>query len=165
MRLIALHLIILLVILAVDCKGQDRRSDTISVRLTMCETVQGDTVMFKSPPSYHALHKFVNRQLRYPAAVNSVEPTLCRLYFIIDTTGQVKDAWCAPGISTPFVKEVTRVARRLGPFIPSYIKGRPVATQVETRFLFYDLNEDAKELEKRLGVEIDFFSGVMMHVR
>ena len=151
MRLI-FHLIILLVIFAVDLQGQQktvlpkqpRLSDTITAIFSMCETIRGDTVMFKSATTYERLKRFFYRNLRYPLDRDSVPTTLCKLYFIIDKEGQVTDAGCAAGVPEPLANEVVRVARKLGTITPGNIKGRPVITRVEMRIVYYEGSKEAQ---------------------
>lgn len=167
MRSVFLHLSILLLVFVVDLQGQQRKAlpkhphrlDTIAVRFTMCETIRGDTVMFKFPSTYEGLRRTFQRNLRCPVDLESIETTLCKLYFLIDTAGQVTAAWCAPGPPEPLAKEVVRVAKKLGAFVPGYIKGTPVVTQVETRIVYYDIQEEEKEIKKNLNYEADIFVG------
>lgn len=149
MRLIFVHLIILLVVFVFDLQGQQRkplpkqahRSDTICARFSMFETIRGDTVLFKHPTTKDGLLRYFHRNLRYP--LDSVETISCKLFFIIDKEGHVTDAWCAPGPPDAIAKEVVRVAQKMGSVIPSYVKGKPVVTRVETRIVYF--NEDSRE--------------------
>jgi hypothetical protein len=163
MRLLFIHLIILLLAFAVDLQAQpgkrllkkQNEPDTINARFSMCETIRGDTVMFNFP----SLKRFFQRNLRCPAELDTVVTTLCKLYFLIDTTGQVTDAWCAPGPPEPLAREVVRVARKLGTFIPGNIKGRPVVTRVETRIVYYSIHDEEKNIKESLNYEVDIFVG------
>jgi hypothetical protein len=85
MKLIFIHLLILLVVFAADVQGQTRRSDTISVKFSMCETIRGDTVMFNCPNGYEGLKRFFYRNLRYP--LDSMQTISCKLFFIINKEG------------------------------------------------------------------------------
>ena len=144
MKLFFTPLLILLVVFAAEAQGQPRQArgtDTITARFSMCETIRGDTVMFKSPATYAGLNRLFKRYLRYPGYIDdSVETTLCKLWFMIDKAGHVTDAGCAAGPSEALATEVIRVACKLGPFVPGYVKGKPVVTRVETRILFHDLH-------------------------
>jgi hypothetical protein len=151
MKLVFIPLLILLVVFAADVQGQTRRSDTISVKFSMCETIRGDTVMFKSPTTYEGLKRFFQRNLRYP--LDSMHTILCRLFFIINKEGVIADAWCAPGLPDAVAKEVVRVARKMGTLRPGFVRGKPVVTRVETRILFY--YEDGTEADNYENYEKD----------
>jgi hypothetical protein len=164
-----IHLIILLIVFSVNLQGQpgkrllkkQHKADTTSARFSMCETIRGDTVMFKFPSTYEGLRRHFQRNLRYPADIetDSVETTLCRLYFLIDTAGLVTEVWCAAGPPEPLAKEVIRIAKKLGAFVPGYIKGRPVVTRVETRIVYYDMHQDEQKIIKKLNYEADILVG------
>ncbi|AEW00711.1 hypothetical protein A4D02_12200 [Niastella koreensis] len=144
---IRLILIVLLFVSLQQLAGQTQKglrrqpnsADTIAARFSMCNTIRGDTVMFKFPTDYEGLRRFFQKKLRYPGDIeDTVETTLCRLYFFIDRAGKVTDARCDAGSTEVLAREVIRVACKLGAFAPGYVKGKPVVTRVETRILFYD---------------------------
>jgi hypothetical protein len=124
-----------------DLQKQNSSSDTISVRFSMCGTIQGDTVLFNDPLKNDGLHRYFTRNLRYPFE-DSIVTISCKLYFIIDKEGRITGALCGAGTATALDKEVTRVARKM-PFVrPSYVKGKPVVTRVETRIAFVEDDEN-----------------------
>ena len=163
MKLVFIPLLILLVVFAANVQGQTRRSDTISVKFSICETIRGDTVLFNSPNTYEGLKRFFNRNLRYP--LDSVQTILCRLFFVINKEGIVTDAWCAPGIPDTVAKEVVRVARKMGAMKPSFVRGKPVVTRVETRILYfngYDEGDTYDNYEKDILI---YMTGCKIPVR
>ena len=123
--------------------------------------------MFKFPTTYAGLKRFFQRNLRYPGYIDdTVETTLCRLYFMIDTAGHVTDAGCAAGPSEALAREVIRVACKPGTFVPSYVKGKPVVTRVETRILFHDLHvENRDQLADDYKADILVGAGVICRLR
>jgi hypothetical protein len=163
MKQVFIPLFTLLLVFTADVHGQTRRSDTISVKFSMCETIRGDTVMFTSPTTYEGLKRFFQRNLRYPGDIDdTVETTLCKLYFMIDTKGHVTDAGCAAGPPEALAREVIRVACKLGTFEPGYVKGKPVVTRVETRILFHDLHiENLNQLADDHKADILVGAGVI----
>ena len=142
-------LIILLVVSALNFKGQTGKglqkqysnSDTINVRFSMCGTVRGDTVLFGDSLNKDGLLRYFKRNLRYPFDNDSAVSISCKLYFIIAKDRQIARAWCDAGTPEIMNKEVTRVARKLSVVRPSYIKGKPVVTRVETRIAFVEDDE------------------------
>lgn len=139
MKLFFTPLLILLVVFATEAQGQPRCTDTITAMFSMCETIRGDTVMFKSPTTYEGLKRFFYRNLRYPLdGWDSVPTTLCKLTFLIDKEGNVSDARCAAGPPELIANEVVRVAGKLGKIPPGYIKGKPVCTRVQMRIVYYE---------------------------
>lgn len=151
--------LILLVVFAADVQGQTRRSDTISVKFSMCETIRGDTVMFNSPNSYEGLKRFFHRNLRYP--LDSVQKISCKLFFIINKEGVVADAWCAPGPPGAVATEVVRVAKRMGTMKPGFVRGKPVVTRVETHIVYYESNkeEELSEAEATADIVVELGQG------
>lgn len=150
MRFISIHIIILLIVFVVDVHGQHQHADTITTRFSMCETVRGDTVMFKYYTTYDGLKRFFDRNIRYSPLMELEAATVFDLYFIIDTTGKVNDAWCAAGTPQRFANEGLRVACKLDGFIPSKINGKPVFTQVEMRIVYYNIIDWESKSETQL---------------
>lgn len=174
MRLIIIQLLFLLVGFVAGLNGQIGKhllqahtgADTITVRFSMCETERGDTVMFRYPSKYEGLCRYFNRNLRFPLDDSDTIPfAICRLYFLIDTTGRVTNAYCATGAPDTLAKEVIRVAGRLGNFTPVSIKGKPVATWVDTRVVFYDMSEDEAKTNTYRTYENDIFVGALRGCR
>lgn len=159
MKLVFTPLLILLVVFAAEAQGQTRRSDTISVKFSMCGTIRGDTVMFNYPNNYEGLKRFFQRNLRYP--LDSVQKISCKLFFIINKEGLITNAWCAPGPPDTIAKEIVRVAKRIGLIRPGFVKGKAVATRVETHILYYESNtvEDLSEDEATADVVLGLNHG------
>jgi len=151
MKLVFIHLI-LLVVFAAGVQGQPRRSDTISVKFSMCETIRGDTVILHSPTTYEALKRFFYRNLRYP--LDSVQKISCKLFFVINKEGVVADAWCAPGAPEAIAKEVVRVARKIGTMKPSFVRGKPVVTRVETHIVYHESGKVEELSEEEATADI-----------
>lgn len=159
MKRIDILLIILLFVSALNgqvnkgLQQQDRRSDTITVRFSMCGTIRGDTVLFGDSLNRDGLLRYFKRNLRYPLDNDSAISISCKLYFVIAKDGQITGAWCGAGTPEALNKEVTRVARKLSVVRPSYVKGRAVVTRVETRIAF--IEDDENIISKRDNYETD----------
>lgn len=148
MRQIDILLGILLLLSAGDLNGQissslqkrNNNSDTIKVRFSMCGTTREDTVVFDDPLKKDGLRRYFQRNLRCSFDEDSGVSS-CKLYFIVDKEGHTTAAWCEAGANPELVKEVTRVAKKLPVMLPSYVKGKPVVTRVETRITY--VHDDA----------------------
>lgn len=174
MKLVFILLLILLVVFAANVQGQQkkvprqpRRADTITAMFSMCETIRGDTVMFNCPNGYEGLKRFFQRNLRYPGYVeDTVATTLCRLWFIINKEGRVTDVGCAADAPEALAQEVMRVACKLGPFVPAYVKGKPVFTRVATRILYHDLHiENLDQLVDDHKADVTIAAGIVCRLR
>lgn len=139
MKLVFTSLLLLMVSFVADVQGQTRRTDTVTAMFSMYETIRGDTVMFKSATTYEGLKRYFYRNLRYP--LDSVQKISCKLFFIINKEGLVTDAWCAAGTPEAIAKEAVRVAKKMGSLKPSFVKGKPVVTRVETHIVYYESNK------------------------
>jgi hypothetical protein len=130
-----------------------KQADTIFARYSMCGTIRGDTVMFDDGSGRGAsMTRYFNRQFRCVEEGDSLATGFFKFFLLIDKEGHVTKVWCDAATPQSINKEITRVVMRMGKFKPGNVKGKYVATVVETRILFV---ADGQEIEKWNYYDID----------
>ncbi|MDP4150606.1 MAG: hypothetical protein Q8927_13760 [Bacteroidota bacterium] len=107
--------------------------DTLSVAFRLADTSAGDTVYFGMDTSLagrKAVEHFFLRHLRSPDPADSNSLGVARIYFIIDKTGRVTQAWYNSSDNINIGLAALGVVNQLPVMRPSSIKGEAVITKV-----------------------------------
>jgi hypothetical protein len=107
--------------------------DTLSVAFRLADCSAGDTVYFGMDTSligHKAVEHFFLRHLRTPDPADSSSMGIARIYFVIDKTGRVTQAWYNSSDNINVGLAALGVVNQLPVMRPSSIKGEAVITKV-----------------------------------
>jgi hypothetical protein len=107
--------------------------DTLSVAFHLADTTIGDTTYFgmdTTTLSHKPVERFFYKRLRVPNAGDSSSLGIARIYFIIDKTGRVTQAWYNSSDNINVGLAALGVVNQLPVMRPSRIKGEAVITRV-----------------------------------
>jgi hypothetical protein len=105
--------------------------DTVLASFHQADTTIGDTVYFgMDGDTQKGLYHFFQKRLHAPRAGDSTVTGTARIYFVIDKTGRVTQAWYNASDNVDIGLSVLSVVNQLPPIRPTSIKGEAVITKV-----------------------------------
>ena len=112
------------------------RNDTVMASFHQADSTAGDTVYFGMYGEHEdKLLYFFQKNLRAPESGDSSVLGTIKVYFVIDKTGRVTQAWYDPSGNTDIGLSVLRVVNQLPLIRPTSIKGEPMITKVLLKVL------------------------------
>jgi hypothetical protein len=105
--------------------------DTVLASFHQADTTVGDTVYFgmDGDPQKGLLH-FFQKRLQIPRSGDSAITGTARVYFVIDKTGRVTQAWYNGSDNVDIGLSLLNVVNQLPTIRPTSIKGEAVITKV-----------------------------------
>lgn len=111
-------------------------ADTLLTTFYLTDAVAGDTVYFgMGDLRTGELIQYFSKNLRAPQFGDSVVKGMAKVYFIIDKSGRVTQAWYDKDSNIDIGQETIRVVNKLPKVRPTSIKGEAVITRVLLKVL------------------------------
>jgi hypothetical protein len=105
--------------------------DTVLASFHQADSAIGDTVYFgMDGEGQKGLLRWFQKRLQAPRAGDSSITGTARIYFVIDKTGRVTQAWYNASDNVNIGLSVLSVVNQLPPIRPTSIKGEAVITKV-----------------------------------
>jgi hypothetical protein len=113
-------------------------NDTLAASFHLADTSLGDTVYFGMDASGHPLERFFLQNLTAPRSGSQPITGIARVYFILDKTGRVTQAWYDPSGNPEIGLSVLQIVNQMPSIRPTSVKGEPVITKVLLKVLVED---------------------------